>query len=69
MQITSFTSVDRLYGSRISLRKWDDLRKKKSFETVPDAKKRTLAEKNKIDTGLKKPKDHVGPYSSYISYA
>ena len=57
--------MDRLYGSRISGRKWDDLRRKKSFETVPEAKKRTLAEKNKIETGLKKPKDHVGPYSSY----
>ena len=37
--------VDRLYGARQSLRGWDADRKRKSFETVPDAKKRSLAKK------------------------
>ena len=38
------TMVDRLYGSSISLSKWDKERKKKYFETVPEAEKRSSAE-------------------------
>ena len=59
------TMVDRLYGSSISLSKWDKERKKKYFETVPEAEKRSSAEKVKVKTGLKKAKDHVGSFSSY----
>ena len=59
------TSVDRLYGARQSLRGWDTDRKKKSFETVPSAKKRTSEENVKISTGVKKPKNHVGNFDSY----
>ena len=57
--------MDRLYGARKSLSGWDADRKKKSFETVPDARKRSSAEKNKVECGVKKAKDHVGDFSSY----
>ena len=53
------TMVDRLYGSSISLSKWDKERKKKYFETVPEAEKRSSAEKVKVKTGLKKAKDQI----------
>ena len=43
------TMVDCLYGSSISLSKWDKERKKKYFETVPEVEKR-------YSTGLKKQK-------------
>ena len=33
--------------------------------SVPDAKNRALKNKEKIEKGLKKPKDHVGSLSSY----
>ena len=59
------TVVDRLYGSGSSLRKWDRERKKKYFETVPEAEERTSAKKLKVQNGLKKPKNHTGPFSSY----
>ena len=35
------TAVDRCFGTRQSLNKWDNLRAIQSFETVIDAKKRT----------------------------
>ena len=38
---------------------------KQYFETVPAATKRTFENKDKIEKGLKKPKDHVGYFSSY----
>ena len=60
-----FNSVDRLYGSRSSQRKWDTERKKQSFETVPEAISRSLANKKKVENGLKTLKNHVGPFSSY----
>ena len=41
------TAVDRLYGSRQSLNKWDQDRKKKSFETVPICLKRTVEKQKK----------------------
>ena len=59
------TEVDRLYGARRSLSSWDRDRAKKSFETVPDAKKRKFETNEKISLGLKKRKDHVGSFSSY----
>ena len=58
------TAVDRLYGARQSLRVWDGDRKKKSFESVPDAKQRASAEKLKVDTGVKNAKNHVGNFDS-----
>ena len=36
-----------------------------SYETVPNAIKRTIENKKKIEKGVKKPKDHVGDLSSY----
>ena len=39
------TMVDHLCGSSISLSKWDEERKKKYFETVPEAEKSSSAEK------------------------
>ena len=59
------SDVDRLYGSRRSLSSWDRDRAKKSFETVPNAKKRTFETNEKISLGLKKRKNHVGNFSSY----
>ena len=59
------TAVDRLYGARQSLKGWDANRKKKSFESVPDAKNRTCDEKLKVDNAVKKPKNHVGNFDSY----
>ena len=53
-----FNSVDRLYGSRSSQRKWDTERKKQSFETVPEAISRSLANKKKVENGLKTLKNH-----------
>ena len=47
------TMVNRLYGFSISLSKWDKERKKKYFETVPEAEKRSSAETVKVKTGLK----------------
>ena len=60
-----FNSVDRLYGSRPSQRKWDTERKKQSFETVPEAISRSLANKKKVENGQKTLKNHVGHFSSY----
>ena len=59
------TVVDRVLGSRKSLQFHDKERKMKSFENVMEAKKRTLNEKQKIVSGIKKPKNHVGVLSSY----
>ena len=59
------TQVERLYGSKMSLRAWDIERKRESFETVEQAIERTSADKVKVDSGIKKPKDHVGKISSY----
>ena len=59
------TQVERLYGSKMSLRAWDIKRKRESFETIEQAIERTSAEKVKVDSGIKKPKDHVGKISSY----
>ncbi len=59
------TQVERLYGGKMSLRAWDNERKRESFETVEQAIDRTSAEKVKVDSGIKKPKDHVGKISSY----
>ena len=56
------TMVDRLYGSGISLRKWDRERKIKYYETVPQAEKRSFSEKNNVQIGIKNTKDHVGPF-------
>ena len=58
-------AVDRLYGAKQSLRGWDSDRKKKSFETVPNARKRSSKEKIKVECGIKKAKDHVGDFSTY----
>ena len=59
------TMVDRLFGSGISKSRWDNERMKKSFETVPEAESRSFAKKRKVESGLKKTKDHVGSFSSY----
>ena len=56
------TLVDRVYGGRNSLRKHDKGRMKQFFETVPAATKRTIEENDKIEKGLKKPKNHVGNF-------
>ena len=37
----------------------------KSFETVPDNKKRTAADKPKVESGIKKAKNHVGNFGLY----
>ena len=42
-------AVDRVYGSRQSLQGWDADRKKRSFETVPDNKKRTASDKIQVE--------------------
>ena len=59
------TAVERLYGTRQSLKGWDANRKKKSFESVPDAKNRTCYEKLKVDNAVKKPQNHLGNFDSY----
>ena len=38
---------------------------KRSFETVPDAKKRASAENLKVASGIKKARNHVGYFDSY----
>ena len=59
------TAVDRVYGSRQSLRGWDADRKNRSFETVPGNKKRTASDKIQVESGIKKAKNHVGNFDSY----
>ena len=54
--------VDRICGGRNSLRKHG---REQFFETVPTAIKRTLEDKEKIEKGSKKPKNHIGNFSSY----
>ena len=53
-----YTLLDRVYGGRNSLRM------KQFFETVPAAGIRTFGEKDKVEKGLKKLKNHVGNFSS-----
>ena len=48
--------VNRLYGADISLRGWDLERKRKSFETVEDAQKRSAEENAKLESGEKRKK-------------
>ena len=60
-----YTLVDRIYGSRNSIKKHDKGRMKQFFETVPAATERTFKEKDKIEKDLKKHKNHVGNFSSY----
>ena len=60
-----YTLAGRVYGGRNSLRKHDKGRMKQFIETVAAATKRTFEEKDKIEKGLKKPKNHVGNISSY----
>ena len=57
--------VNRLYGADVSLRGWDLERKRKSFETVEDAHKRSAYENTKIASGKKKKKDHTGNFAFY----
>ena len=59
------TQVERLYGSKMSLRAWDIERKRESFVTVEQAIKRSSTEKVKVDSGIKNPKDQVGKISMY----
>ena len=37
----------------------------KSFETVPEARNRAILNEKNIKKGVKRVKDHVGPFSSY----
>ena len=59
------TAVDRCFGTRQSLNKWDNLRAIQSFETVIDAKKRTKEMGKKVQAGEKQTKNHVGKHSTY----
>ena len=63
--INNSTAVDRLWGGRQSMNQWDFQRKVKCFESVPEARKRTSAEKSAISSGTKKAKNHIGSFSSY----
>ena len=58
------TAVDTVYGSRQSLRGWDADRKN-IFETAPDNKKRTAADKFKVESGIKKAENHIGNFDLY----
>ena len=59
------TAVDRLFGTRTSGSSWDFQRKQQSFETVPNCLKRTAEKQLDIQSGLKKPKNHVGNFDYY----
>ena len=60
------TSVHRLYGNpRQSMASWDRERMIKSYESIPDATSLTLIKEDRINSGLQKPKNHVGLFSSY----
>ena len=59
------TMVYRSFGARMSLNAWDRERMKKGFESRPEAEIRSLIDKEKIEQGLKKPKDHIGSFESY----
>ena len=37
-----------------------------SFETTKEATNRTKASREKISTGITKPKNHIGSHSSYV---
>ena len=50
MQKNSSTSVDRLYGGKVSKKAWERKRKKKSFETV---KEKSAAEKSRLLVDLR----------------
>ena len=58
-------AVNRLYGGDFSLRGWDAERKRKSFETIDEARKRSEKGAQKIASGKKKVKDHIGNFASY----
>ena len=60
------TAVDRCFGTRQSLKKWDNIRAISSFESVSDAeRKRTTEDEKKVQAGKKLPKNHVGKHISY----
>lgn len=54
----------RCYGTRTSLNRWDTNRKIASFETVIEAKNRSLKSAASIAHGEKIPKKHVGNFDS-----
>ena len=58
-------AANRLYGGDFSLNGWDAERKRKGFETVDEARKRSEENAKKIVSGKKKTKDHIGKFSSY----
>ena len=59
------TGFYRIFGLRKSFATHDKERDTNGLEPIPDAIKRTAENKRKIKENLKKPKDHVGPLSSY----
>lgn len=59
------TAVNRCFGTRQSLMKWDTVRAIQSFETVTNAEKRTKENERKIQAGEKQTKNHVGKHASY----
>ena len=58
--------TNQLYGGNSSMKEWDRRIMMESFETVPEAQKRTIENKEKIKNGVKKKKNHIGPESSYV---
>ena len=52
------TAVDRCFGTRQSLKKWDNIRAISSFERMTEDEK-------KVQAGKKLPKNHVGKHISY----
>ena len=52
----------RCFGTRKSLREWNNDRLSRSFESVDDAEIRTKKNKEKVLDGTKKTKNHCGSF-------
>ena len=59
------TAIDRCLGSSSSLNEWERNRRKRVYETKPEAIDRQNKDQEKIRSGKKKRKDHIGPLESY----
>ena len=57
--------TNRLYGPNFSGNEWNRHRMKTSFISVPDAIKLSSENKEKVASGKKKKKNHIGHESSY----
>ena len=56
--------TSRCYGTRTSLKKWNECRTISGFESVHAAKERYQIKQTAVLNGERKPKNHVGNFES-----